>query len=99
MKSGVDLITKLLNKEVYYDFIEIMACNGGCTSGGGQPKITLLNMKDTKNRRMEEIDKVALKTDYKNKEIKYIIDNYNSLLHTEYYDKSYLLRGDDNEQK
>ena len=99
MKSGVDLITKLLNKEIYYDFIEIMACNGGCTSGGGQPKITLLNMKDTKNRRMEEIDKVALKTDYKNKEIKYIIDNYNSLLHTEYYDKSYLLRGDDNEQK
>ena len=31
------LIEKLLAKEVSYDFVEIMACPGGCVNGGGQP--------------------------------------------------------------
>ena len=25
------------NKEVHYDFVEIMSCPGGCINGGGQP--------------------------------------------------------------
>ena len=31
------LLKKLQNKEVDYHFIEIMACPGGCSGGGGQP--------------------------------------------------------------
>ena len=30
------LFEKLRNKEVEYDFIEVMACPGGCVTGGGQ---------------------------------------------------------------
>lgn len=31
------LIEALRRKEVHYDFVEIMACPGGCAGGGGQP--------------------------------------------------------------
>lgn len=32
------LINKILCEEVHYDFIEVMACPGGCIGGGGQPR-------------------------------------------------------------
>lgn len=31
------LVDAIRNKEVTYDFVEIMACPGGCVNGGGQP--------------------------------------------------------------
>ena len=31
------LLTALKNGEVSYDFVEVMACPGGCVGGGGQP--------------------------------------------------------------
>lgn len=31
------LIEKIKNGEVSYDFVEVMACPGGCIAGGGQP--------------------------------------------------------------
>lgn len=31
------LIDDILSKKVTYDFVEVMACNGGCVNGGGQP--------------------------------------------------------------
>ena len=31
------LIDAIIAKEVVYDFVEIMACPGGCVNGGGQP--------------------------------------------------------------
>ena len=31
------LIQALKRKEVHYDFVEVMACPGGCAGGGGQP--------------------------------------------------------------
>ena len=39
--SGLGNTRALLNKiergEVHYDFVEVMACPGGCVGGGGQP--------------------------------------------------------------
>lgn len=32
------LIKKMKAGEVQYDFVEVMACPGGCINGGGQPK-------------------------------------------------------------
>ena len=31
------LIEKLKEGKVHYDFVEVMACPGGCVGGGGQP--------------------------------------------------------------
>ena len=33
------VIEKIKSGEVYYDFIEVMACEGGCIAGGGQPRV------------------------------------------------------------
>lgn len=32
-----ELIEAILRGEVHYDFVEVMACPGGCVGGGGQP--------------------------------------------------------------
>lgn len=108
MKNAHELIEKLLKKEVYYDFIEVMNCIGGCIAGGGQPKITLLNMDDTKEKRSdglyEEDEKSTLRYSHKNPEIIEIYKEYlkepnseiaEKLLHTTYEDKSYMLGGNE----
>ena len=110
MASAKDLIDKLLNKDVYYDFVEVMNCNCGCIAGGGQPKITMLNKMTTKRARMDgiyDIDKNdKLRLCHDNPEIKEIynifLEKPNSeiaekLLHTHYEDKSYLLGGKSND--
>ena len=110
MKNAKELIDKLINGDVYYDFIEVMNCIGGCIAGGGQPKITMLDMNETKLKRMNglyaEDEKSSLRLCHDNPEIKFIYKDYlgepNSdlalkLLHTSYYDKSYMLGGNGDE--
>lgn len=108
MKNAKVLIDKLLNKEIYYDFIEVMNCIGGCIAGGGQSKMTLLEKEDKKLARMKVLydldESHTLRYSHKNPEIIEIYDKYlgspnselaEKLLHTHYIDKSYLLGGKD----
>ncbi len=37
LKNADNLIKKMKAGEVYYDFVEVMACRYGCIAGGGQP--------------------------------------------------------------
>lgn len=37
LKNASDLIDKLEGGEAKYDFVEVMACPGGCIAGAGQP--------------------------------------------------------------
>ena len=37
LRNAENLIEKIKNKQVHYDFVEVMACPGGCAGGGGQP--------------------------------------------------------------
>ena len=37
LKNADDLMNKIEAGEVYYDFVEVMACKRGCIAGGGQP--------------------------------------------------------------
>lgn len=39
LKNAEDLIQRIKNGEVHYDFVEVMACEGGCIAGAGQPFI------------------------------------------------------------
>ena len=110
MKNAKELIDKLLKKEVYYDFIEVMNCKGGCLAGGGQPKITLLNMQSQKEIRMntlyDEDNNSNRRLCHENPEIIEIYSKYldkpgselsEELLHTNYEDKSYFLGGVNND--
>ena len=36
LSNARKLINRVLNGEVTYDFVEVMACPGGCINGGGQ---------------------------------------------------------------
>ncbi|HEY8890846.1 MAG TPA: [FeFe] hydrogenase, group A [Clostridium sp.] len=37
LKNADNIIKKIKSGEVHYDFVEVMACPGGCVSGAGQP--------------------------------------------------------------
>ena len=41
LKNAEDLIKRIQSGEAYYDFVEVMACPGGCVCGAGQPIINL----------------------------------------------------------
>ncbi len=41
LKNAENLIKKVQSGETHYDFVEIMACPGGCVCGAGQPIINL----------------------------------------------------------
>lgn len=73
------VIEKLKEKEVYYDFIEVMTCEGGCISGGGQPTI-FLNTNNLKQKRMNSLYKsdkrMKLRCASMNPDIKEIYDNF-----------------------
>jgi NADH-quinone oxidoreductase subunit G len=40
LKNASELIRKIKNGEEIFDFVEVMACPGGCVSGAGQPAAT-----------------------------------------------------------
>ncbi len=101
--SGTGNAEKLLNAvksgEKHYDFIEIMACPGGCVNGGGQP-IVPAEVKGALDPRVErakglygeDTDKPVRKS-HKNSEINKLYDEYlgkpgshkaHELLHTFY---------------
>lgn len=37
LQCASDVLNKMKSGEVYYDFVEVMACKRGCIAGGGQP--------------------------------------------------------------
>jgi NADH-quinone oxidoreductase subunit G len=38
LRNAENLIQKIKDGEVHYDFVEVMACPAGCINGGGQPR-------------------------------------------------------------
>ena len=108
MKNAKNLIDKMKEEKFDYQFIEVMNCIGGCIAGGGQPKLTLLKMKDGKLKRIDglysEDEKMKKRVSYKNPDIIKIYKDFygevgsslaHQYLHTSYKNKSYLLRGED----
>lgn len=51
LKNAEDLIQKIESGETHYDFVEVMACPGGCISGAGQP----FALKEGKEKRAKGI--------------------------------------------
>lgn len=85
--------------EKSFDFIEIMACPGGCVAGGGQPilsskRIEEVNVKSERAKGIYEEDKaLPIRKSHKNPYIKKIYDEFlgepnghvaHELLHTHY---------------
>jgi NADH-quinone oxidoreductase subunit G len=97
-RNARELLSKLKSGSVYYDFIEIMACPGGCIGGGGQPRS---RDPDVLKRRMGSVytmDSVAkIRYSMDNPEIIELYKQFlhepcghvsHELLHTTYRDRS-----------
>ncbi|MSS62669.1 [FeFe] hydrogenase, group A [Velocimicrobium porci] len=88
------LIEALLKGEVQYDFVEVMACPGGCVGGGGQP--IHLDEEETEDRReyLYSLDQNApLRFSHENPEIQKTYEDFlekplshlaHELLHTDH---------------
>lgn len=92
------------NHEAPYDFIEIMACPGGCVNGGGQPIHTakekeMFDIPALRKKALYEADKnLTIRKSHENPIIKQVYDEYlekpgshkaHELLHTTYHAREY----------
>ncbi len=89
LKSADELLAKMKAGEVYYDFVEVMACKRGCIAGGGQPTPIGPRTKKARYDGMYNIDKASqIKRSNENPIIKTLYDGIlkgkeHKLLHNE----------------
>ncbi len=98
LKNARKLLEDIKTKKTKYDFVEIMACPGGCIGGGGQPKTTNLEVIKKRAEAIYSHDKkLKFRQSHNNPEIKKLYSeflgkplskNSHKLLHTTYSDKS-----------
>ncbi|MCD8357379.1 MAG: [FeFe] hydrogenase, group A [Clostridia bacterium] len=90
------LVQALLSGEKHYDFVEIMACPGGCVGGGGQPiPFEQNDLSDVRGELLYKLDRFSpLRYSHENAEIKVLYDTYlgepmskrsEELLHTDHF--------------
>lgn len=96
--SGLGNTRALLNKiergEVHYDFVEVMACPGGCVGGGGQPIHDGEELAFDRGQNLYELDENAkIRFSHENPDILAMYEEYfekpmshkaHMLLHTEH---------------
>lgn len=88
------LIEAVRKKKVFYHFVEVMACPGGCVGGGGQPIHEGREMAEIRSKNLYFLDsKNELRFSHENPEIKKVYDEYlekplsrmaHKLLHTDH---------------
>lgn len=59
LKNADDLIKMIKAGEKHYDFIEVMACPGGCVSGGGQPSPVDGDLRRERAKGLYKIDRTS----------------------------------------
>ncbi len=99
LANAKEVLTRIKNGETDYDFIEIMACPGGCINGGGQPiqPASVRNFVDLKGLRAKALytqdEKSVLRKSHENPEIKAVYEEFlgkpgshkaHEILHTSY---------------
>ena len=87
--------------DVHYDFVEVMACRGGCIGGGGQPKTEIPMTDEIRNARIASLYErdahMKLRLSHENPEINKLYSEFyksplsglaERMLHTTYRDRS-----------
>ena len=79
--SGLGNTRRLLQQiergEVHYDFVEVMACPGGCVGGGGQPIHDGEELAFARGRKLYALDaKAKLRYSHENPDIKEIYSDF-----------------------
>ena len=93
LKNADDLIKKIQSGEKHYDFIEVMACPGGCICGAGQP-VTNSEGRQFRSAGLYEADRMSnIKRSEENPIITALYDGLlkgkvHKLLHVHYHRKA-----------
>lgn len=90
-----ELVGALERGEVRYDFVEVMACPGGCVGGGGQPIMDGYELATTRSGNLRMLDEHAdIRFSHDNPDIKRLYEEFmerplshkaHMLLHTEHH--------------
>lgn len=88
------LLDRINKGEVHYDFVEVMACPGGCVGGGGQPIHDGRELAYERGQRLYSLDKNAKRRfSHENQDVQKMYEEYfvkpnspksHMLLHTEH---------------
>lgn len=88
------LLDRINREEVHYDFVEVMACPGGCVGGGGQPIHDGEELAFERGKNLYGLDKAAkVRFSHENKDVMTMYEKYmgepmshkaHMLLHTEH---------------
>ncbi|MBE5897596.1 MAG: 2Fe-2S iron-sulfur cluster binding domain-containing protein [Lachnospiraceae bacterium] len=71
------LIEKCLAHEVHYDFVEVMACPGGCVGGGGQPIHDGEELATSRGAKLYELDRnEKYRFSHENPDVQKLYENY-----------------------
>lgn len=105
LKNARTFLNEMLEKKEHYDFVEVMACPGGCVNGGGMPihSSYVTRNQDIAKKRAVNLYKSDLKNkvrkSHENPSIKIVYQEFfkqpgsetaKKFLHTSYTDKSHL---------
>lgn len=72
-----DLVEAIKNGTAHYDFVEVMACPGGCSGGGGQPIHEGEELAWSRGNYLRELDKRSkLRVSYENPYIQELYKNF-----------------------
>lgn len=91
LKNARELIEDLYARKVSYDFVEVMACPGGCVGGGGQPITDGVELAENRKPKLYHLDETnPVRFSHENKEVAELYHTYlnheeglaHKLLHT-----------------
>ena len=95
LKNAKHIMDELKAGKSPYDFIEVMACPGGCQGGGGQPRNTTNARRAERMKALYEIDKnLPVRKSHENPEVVHIYKEFlgaplegkaHELLHTHFH--------------
>jgi len=98
MEKAQELVGQIHRGEVFYHFVEVMACQGGCIGGGGQPYSLDGKILQKRMASVYSIDeRMTLRRSHENPSIQKIYEDFfdkplshlaHDLLHTHYTDRS-----------
>ena len=72
-----ELLEKIKRKEIECDFVEIMACPGGCSGGGGQPIVYNSELATQRGTKLYQLDKERLlRFSHENSEVQKLYEEY-----------------------
>ncbi len=93
LANARELLDNVKHGKAQYDFIEVMACPGGCAGGGGQPITDGVELAACRGEKLYELDSAnALRFSHENPEVQALYSEYlekplshkaHELLHTE----------------